>query len=253
MNPWNLTPDEWSMVLLKKTPERAAEDVISGNLPAWDEYLLHYTKDSKEVLDLGCGAGLDSANLARRGIKTTLLDLSKKNLDFCANLFRLLKLNGEFRLADMTQPLPFEDGSFDTVFSIGVFEYFTDEQIQSILREAFRVSRKRVIIMVPNALSLPYRLGYWYLKETKQWIWGGERPFRTLKPYFKSEANSTFFEFTIAARTSLSFLTMPYNGLIKRIVLYVLRLEDDSRVSLFRQGYLLISIGEKNELTSKAK
>ncbi len=247
MDPWNLTPKEWSNVLLKgRTPERIAKDVTTGELLPWTENLLQSTKDSKEILDMGCGAGQHSALLAMNGRKMTLLDISQQNLNFSSRVFKILGLDGRFLQADMTKPLPFEKDSFDTVFSIGVFEYFTDEEIRRILKEAFRVARKRVIIMVPNAFSIAYRLGYWYLRKTKRWIWGGERPFYTLKPYFYSTGHTRFFEFTVAAKHSLGFLAMPAVGLIKEIIIRALRLEDNSNPAFFRQGYLLISIGEKN-------
>ena len=247
MDPWNLKPEEWANVLLKEnTPEKVAESVRDGRLLPWTENLLRYTEDSKEVLDMGCGAGQNSALLAYKGRRTTLLDMSQDNLDFSGRVFKILGLSGKFRLADMTKQLPFENNSFDTVFSIGVFEYFTNEEIRSILREAFRVSRKRVIIMVPNAFSIAYRIGYWYSKETRQWVWGGERPFYTLKPYFKSVRDIDFFEFTVATKHSLNFLTMPKGTVAKNMIIRALGLQDNSKPAQFRQGYILISIGEKH-------
>jgi SAM-dependent methyltransferase len=246
MNPWNLTAEEWANVLLKEnTPEEVAASIRDRKLLPWTENLLHYTEDSKDVLDLGCGAGQNSALLACNGRETTLVDISQDNLNFSARVFKLLDLSGQFLLRDITKPLPFRNNSFDTVFSIGVFEYFTDDEIRRVLREAFRVSRKRVIIMVPNAFSIAYRIGYWYSKETRQWVWGGERPYYTLKPYFKSVADVQFFEFTVAAKHSLDFLTMPKGDLAKKMIIRALNLHDISSPAHFRQGYILISIGEK--------
>src|SRR3972149_3427041 len=141
----NLTPEEWSRVLLNgTTPETLAKNLNNGKFLPWSENLLQFTEDSLAILDLGSGAGHHSAILALNGRKTTLLDLSQKNLDFSMKLFEAMGLNGQFCQADMKMRLPFKDNSFDTVFSCGVFEYFTDAEIKSILKEAFRVSRKRV-------------------------------------------------------------------------------------------------------------
>lgn len=250
MRPWNLTPEEWSNALLSDTsPEAVAANVKSGDLLPWTKYLVRFTRNSEEVLDLGSGPGQNSALLAYCGRKTTLLDISQENLDFSMKVFENLNLSGKYRLANMTKPLPFGDNQFETVFSIGVFEYFTDEEIKGILKEAFRVARKRVIIMVPNAVSVAYRIGYWVSKATNKWIWGGERPFNTMKPYFDSVANVKCFEFTVAVQHSFDFLTalMPKGKLINRLLKSILRSMDDSNPSPFRQGYLLISVGEKQQ------
>jgi SAM-dependent methyltransferase len=243
---WNLSPQEWSDILVKSgDAEVLAKDLKSRNILPWVETLIHYTRDSETILDLGSGAGQNAALVALHNKKTTLLDWSQDNLVFSKKLYEHMNLSGEFIQADMTRPLPFEDNSFDTVFSCGVFEYFTDEEIKGILKEAFRISKKRVIIMVPNALSIAYRIGYWYMKKTKQWKWGGERPFTTLKPYFNGISDVRIAEFTVAAKHSLNFLTMPTSDYIKRLIIRFLKMKDHAKPALLKQGYLLVAIGER--------
>ncbi|MDD4938650.1 MAG: class I SAM-dependent methyltransferase [Candidatus Omnitrophica bacterium] len=244
--PWNLSSTEWSKVL--NTGESAvslALQLKKGKALPWVANLIEYTLDSESTIDLGSGAGQNSAILALRGKKTVLLDWSKENIDFSKDLFDHLGLKGEFYNLDMTQKLPFADKSFDTVFSCGVFEYFSDTQIASILKEAFRISRKRVIIMVPNAASIPYRLGMWYMKRARKWQWGGERPFFTLKPYYKELGNIRLKELTVGTKHSLNFLKMPFGQQVRKILTVLLRLKDHPGPSILRQGYLLISIAEK--------
>jgi ubiquinone/menaquinone biosynthesis C-methylase UbiE len=50
--------------------------------------------------------------------------------------------------------LPFPDRSFDSVLMFEVIEHVTD--IQSILKEAFRVARKNVLITVPNSEDIEH-------------------------------------------------------------------------------------------------
>ena len=146
----------------------------------------------------------------------------------------------------MTKKLPFDDNSFDCVFSCGVFEYFNDAQIIGILKEANRVCKKKVIIMAPNAYSLAYRIGMRYLQNTNNWQWGGERPFYTLKPQFRKAGFKNIEEFSVGSKHSLSFLRMPHGKHIQGIIIKMLNLKDHSKPSLLRQGYLLISVGEKS-------
>ncbi len=243
---WNLTPNEWSKVLQSDDEvDRIAGGLRDGHGLPWASTLSRLTEDSKDTLDLGCGKGELSAMLALEGKKTTLLDWSEKNIDFTKRLYQSLRLNGEFCQADMTNPLPFKDASFDTVFSCGVFEYFSDEQIKNILRETFRVSRKRVIVMVPNAYSISYRIGKWYMEKTKQWHWGGERPFGTLKPYFQAANAGKFIEYSVGARHSLDFLTMMLGGKWTKLLVKLFQLKHHPRPAWFNQGYLLIAAGDK--------
>ena len=244
--PWNLTQEQWSKVLDdgSEAKEVAKRLMTTSYLP-WNEVLLKLTKDSLTTCDLGCGRGEHSAILALHGKETTLVDWSDENLDFCRKLYEAIQKRGEFLRADITQRLPFADRSFDTVFSCGVFEYFTDEQIKNILKELFRIAKKRVVIMVPNALSIPYRIGKWYMQKNNQWPWGGERPFASLKKYFPKDERIRIQEFTVAAKHSLNFLTMPKGKQIKGYLIKSLNLADHSKPSLLRQGYLLISVGER--------
>ena len=160
-------------------------------------------------------------------------------------LFEVLQKPGTFCRADMLKPLPFKDNAFDAVFSCGVFEYFTDREIQDVLAEAFRVARKRVIIMVPNASSLAYRLGKFYMEKRGSWEWGGERPHSTLKPYFYGVGCRNVEELSVAARTSLDFLTMRGGDSIRKVLTRLFKLTDHAQPALFKQGYLLITIGDK--------
>ena len=244
--PWNLTPKEWSSVLqTEDDPERTAKNIKTEKLLPWVKNLIDLTAGYKTVLDLGSGAGQNSAALALRGKKVSLLDWSKENIDFSRKLFSSLNLPANFFQLDLTKALPFSDKSYDCIFSCGVFEYFEDKQIKDILKEALRVARKRVIIMVPNAYSLPYRFGMWYMRLKGRWLWGGERPFYSFKKYFKEAGFATTYEFSVAAKHSLNFLNIPFGRFIRKALTLFFRMKEHSKPSFFNQGYLLISVGEK--------
>jgi hypothetical protein len=183
--------------------------------------------------------------LATRGRAPTLVDWSARNLQFSRSMFEASGARGTYCLADISRPLPFAAGSFDAVFSCGVLEYFTPAQVEAIMREAFRVARCRVIVLVPNALSLAYRLGKWYMERTGTWRWGGEVPSFTLKPTFCRAGAARVTEFSVCARHSLDFLAMPLGSAVKRASIRLFDLKADSRPARCRQGYLLVTIGEK--------
>lgn len=241
-----MAPAEWAKVLDAQSDavEVAKRLKSNGHLP-WNELLLRELAEARTVLDLGSGHGENSAILALQDRETTLLDWSRENLDFGKRLFDALGRRGTFVRHDMTKPLPFGEGVFDAVFSCGVFEYFSDQEVVSILKEGFRVAKKRVIVLVPNAWALLYRLGMWYQRRSRQWPWGGERPLATLRPHFQAAGCRQFREFTVAAKHSLNFLTMPGGRLAQKAIQAVFRLRDHAQPSRFRQGYLLVAVGEK--------
>ena len=246
MPTWNLSNKQWTKVLLKNTtPEYFAKNVATGVIVPWSRNLLENTEDSEQVLDLGSGTGHLSAFLALNGRSMTLLDFSQANLDFSSKIFKILGLQGKFVKSDLKKHLPFEDDSFDTVFSVGVLEYFSNAEIDSVIKEAFRVSKKKVIVIVPNSFSFFYRIGRWYSKVTHTWEWGGERPFFSLAPHFKLVENIQFVEFTVGTKQSVEFLKM-FKGVVKKVLFYTLQLKDNCKPSRFRQGFVLISIGKKN-------
>ncbi len=242
----NLSPSQWENVLLRGiSVDTVAEALKAGDYLPWVETLIDLTRDSRTTLDLGSGRGENSAALGLQGKETTLVDWSAGNLDFSRNLFGALNLRGRFCRADITRTLPFDNSSFDTVFSCGVLEYFSREVNQGIIREAFRIARRQVIMMVPNALSVGYRVGKWHMERTGGWIWGGEVPSRSLKREFKRAGSMRTIEFSVGAKHALAFLTMPGGEWIRRACIKLFKLTDRPNGALFRQGYLLITVGEK--------
>lgn len=243
----NLTPEQWSTVLATAgSPARLAESLLArGPVVPWTELLVKHTEDCRSVLDLGSGRGDHAALLARAGRQPTLVDWSPQNIAFSRHLFSAAGVQGRFCVGDITRPLPFASASFDAVFSCGVLEYFDRAVVAAIVREAFRVARRRVIILVPNASSLAYRLGKWYMERTGTWTWGGEVPSYSLRGVFEQAGAAHTTEFTVAARHSLDFLVMPLGGRIRRACTRMLRLDHHVRPAWCRQGYLLVTIGEK--------
>lgn len=244
----NLSPQQWSQVLsTTASPDRFAEALVArGPVVPWSELLVDRTDGCATVLDLGSGRGDHSAMLARAGRRPTLIDWSPQNIEFSRRMFAACGVEGRFCVGDITRPLPFDSGSFDAVFSCGVLEYFDREQVAAIIGEAFRVARKRVIVLVPNAFSVAYRVGKWYMERSGTWMWGGEVPSYSLKSAFELAGAVRTTELTVAARHSLDFLVMPFGSQVKRASIKLLRMGHDVAPAWCRQGYLLVTIGDKD-------
>jgi SAM-dependent methyltransferase len=94
------------------------------------------------VLDLGCGAGMDSILAARKvGPSGTIIgvDITEEMLVKARkNVEHLGLTNLEFRLGDL-EALPLEDGTANVAISNGVFNLCPDKP--KVLKEVFRVLR----------------------------------------------------------------------------------------------------------------
>ena len=91
-----------------------------------------------DVLELGCGAAQWSIALARRGARTTGLDISPRQLEHARRA--VAQAGVEVRLVEASaERTPFEDASFDVVFcDHGAFN-FVDPRV--VVPEAARVLR----------------------------------------------------------------------------------------------------------------
>ncbi|MFK0162172.1 class I SAM-dependent methyltransferase [Rhizobium sp. NPDC090279] len=75
------------------------------------------------VLDAGCGGGAHAAALVDRGAILTGVDASTGLLEIAR---RRLEGRARLLLADLNEPLPFEDGAFDLVMASLVMHYLHD-------------------------------------------------------------------------------------------------------------------------------
>ena len=102
------------------------------------------------VLDLGCGDGMLLDSLKLRGNNAEGVDISPEAIKKC-------KVKGhKVELFDFSDSkLPHADNSFDYVVMLDVLEHLYNPD--SLLTEAKRVSRRFMVLSVPNFSSLPAR------------------------------------------------------------------------------------------------
>ncbi len=86
------------------------------------------------VLDIGCGAGKLTRELVERRAVVTGIDVSPAMVEIARD--RLGQL-ATFSVGDLSEPLPFESGSFDVVVASLVMHYI--EEWTPVLKEVLRV------------------------------------------------------------------------------------------------------------------
>jgi ubiquinone/menaquinone biosynthesis C-methylase UbiE len=107
-----------------------------------EPYIEHYADFAgargKRVLEIGVGLGTDFVRFARAGAVVSGVDLTEHAVELVRRRLELEGLEGEVHVAD-AESLPFEDASFDRVYSWGVLHH-TPDTVRSV-REAIRVVR----------------------------------------------------------------------------------------------------------------
>ena len=118
-------------------------------------FLLGEVRAGDRALDLGCGEGDFTAELARAGARPVGIDVARAALERAQARHPGL----DFRLAPIDGPLPLEDGSFDLVWASEVIEHIADTA--RWLSEARRVLAPggRLLLTTPAHGRLRVALG----------------------------------------------------------------------------------------------
>jgi SAM-dependent methyltransferase len=112
----------------------------------------------RSVLDVGCGNGIFSVPLARRGARVVAADLSAHML--AANPHPA-------RVRAAATALPFADRAFDVVFAANLLHHVDD--VPSVLRELVRCSARHLMLIEPNRWN-PLMFGFGLLVRAERGV-----------------------------------------------------------------------------------
>ena len=112
-----------------------------------------------------------------------------------------------------------------------------------MLSEQARICRRTVISLVPNAASLPYRIGKALKEGRGTWEYGLEMPLYTQREDFSAVGLESISEQTIGARHALGFLE-PSDQLYRPLQRYLNAISEQELCDYW-QGYLLATVGIK--------
>lgn len=154
-----------------------------------EPYIFDFAKfhegKNKDVLEIGVGMGTDHAEWAKSTPKSlTGIDLTPRAIEHTNKRFMIFGLTSDVKEADAEQ-LPFDDESFDLVYSWGVLHH--SPNTPQAIKEVYRVLRPGGLtrIMIYHKYSLT---GYML------WIRYGllsGRPFRSLYDIYFNHLEST--------------------------------------------------------------
>jgi ubiquinone/menaquinone biosynthesis C-methylase UbiE len=108
--------------------------------------------NGKQLLEVGCGIGIDLVRFAKHGAIATGVDLAEVAVGLARKNFELHSASGDIETMD-GEHLQFPDQSFDVVYAHGVLQYTNDPT--AMVREIYRVLKPRgeAILMVYNRYS----------------------------------------------------------------------------------------------------
>lgn len=146
---------------------------IGGNQQS--ESLFAELIDSKSydsVLELGCGTGLWTVTQCRNYVRTDIND---------SYFPPTAASNTEYRIADAADLSEFADGSFELVYSVGLYHHLPEQAVVASLRESARVLRPGGRIVVGDAI-LPkvwHRPLAWIVRKLDRGQWVRRRDHTT--------------------------------------------------------------------------
>jgi ubiquinone/menaquinone biosynthesis C-methylase UbiE len=117
------------------------------------------------VLEVGCGIGVDSIQLARCGFEVTAVDLTESAIRLAKGFAERRGVGIEFVVGN-AEGLDFPDESFDVVYSFGVLHHTPDidaavSEVRRVLRpggtaHVMLYHKHSIVNLVHRVLGLPY-------------------------------------------------------------------------------------------------
>ena len=185
--------------MLEFTGERVVPGLVDVDL--WNEHLARYLFAARlarrrRVLDIGCGAGYGSAELAHSATSVAGVDISPEAVEQARSAYPAANL--QFLAASATA-IPFPDASFDLITCFEVIEHIQDWEL--LLTEARRLLTPggQFIVSTPNKA---------YYAESRTEI--GPNPFHVHEfeyGEFTAALSSTFASVTLYAQNHVGALS----------------------------------------------
>lgn len=120
-------------------------------------WAVSYFPNHGSVIDLGGGQGQDSRYFSDLGFKVTLVDYSDVALYYFERKSDTETRNKIINIKhDLREPLPFEDESYDVVYSHLALHYFDNKTTYKLFDEIYRILKPNgVLVALLNSTSDP--------------------------------------------------------------------------------------------------
>jgi ubiquinone/menaquinone biosynthesis C-methylase UbiE len=170
---WNATPCQ-STLSQQSDRRKYFEEITHRRLQGREWHVPRIANfeafSGKDVLEIGCGVGTDGFEFAKNGARYFGVDLTPNSIQLAKERFDLFHVDGTFTVANAEAWLPFEDNSFDHIYSFGVLHH--SPETQAIIDEMYRVLRPdgTFTVMLYNKSSINYYIEIMFLRKLFRWI-----------------------------------------------------------------------------------
>lgn len=138
---WNEHVTDWPIATAEPgSPEFFAETEAYRfeKLDYLDRLIDYGGQAGRDVLDVGCGLGNDTARFARGGARVTGIDIAPRAIELSKRNFEQRGLEGRFLVMD-GEAMTFPEANFDFVYCHTILHFTTDPA--AMIREIHRVLR----------------------------------------------------------------------------------------------------------------
>ena len=188
----------------------------------------------KKMLEIGCGIGIDTVSLARKGFDITAIDLTESAITISRERAQKLGLPINYQVGN-AERLDFKDDTFDVVYSFGVIHHTPN--IKQAVREIHRVLKPggKAYIMIyakyslVNAIHVLFRIPYESPKDLKDHapvvIRSSKEESRDLFREFQNVSLHADYPFTYGMRFIAGWVPVPAKKFLGKIFGWHLMIE----------------------------
>jgi ubiquinone/menaquinone biosynthesis C-methylase UbiE len=176
----------------------------------------------KHLLEIGCGMGYDSLEFLKRGVRVTATDLTPNAVDIAKRHFEVEGVQAEDVRTANALDLPFEDNTFDAVWSNGVL-HATGDTFRAI-QEARRVLKPGGRAIISHFYRKPSWMYFLHIYGRENIEYKEEDP--PVNTFYTEAEVLAFFEgYTVVEAVQEHYRLLPVrrDGLKANLYKYVLK------------------------------
>jgi len=162
---WTSKKYDWLMSDLSKIHDEKYKSLRNAGMPGWggasrignlpqvieDRFLsLETLPRSGRLLEIGCGAGNISIELAKRGYEVTKIDFSETAIAWAKENAAYCKAEIDFLVGDVANLASIKTESFDIVFDGNCIHCLVGQKREAAFREFYRVLEPNGILFVSS-------------------------------------------------------------------------------------------------------